>query len=57
MNVNIQEIRDPKTHRLHGIYCQEEGIYESKQKGRVMQIWLPPGTTIKFVFADSENVA
>ena len=37
MNANFEEIRDPQTHRLLGIYCQEEGIFESKQKGRLCE--------------------
>lgn len=54
MNVKIKEVRDPKTHRLQGIYRQEDGIFESRQKGRIMRIQLPPGTPIEFLFADSE---
>ena len=57
MNAKIQEIRDPKTHRLLGIYYQEEGIYEVKQKGRVMRIRFPPDTPIEFLFTDSETAA
>ena len=57
MNANFEEIRDPQTHRLLGIYCQEEGIFESKQKGRVMRIRFPPGTPIEFIFTDSETAA
>ncbi len=57
MNTRFQEIRDPKTHRLLGIYCQEDGIFESRQKGRVMRIHFPPGTPIEFIFSDSEPAA
>lgn len=57
MDTNAQEIRDPKTHRLLGIYYQEEGIYESMQKGRVMRLQVPPGTPIEVVFTDSETAA
>lgn len=57
MNGKIQEIRDPKTHRLLGIYYQEEGIYESMQKGRVMRMKVPPGTPIEFFFDDTEPAA
>lgn len=57
MNAKIQEIRDPKTHRLFGIYYQEKGIYEVKLKERGMKIKVPPGTPIEFVFTDSETAA
>ena len=57
MNVEIKEVRDPKTHRLQGIYRQEDGIFESRQKGRIMRIQFPPGTPIEFIFADSEPAA
>ncbi len=57
MNTRFQEIRDPKTRRLLGIYFQEDGIFESRQKGRVMRIRFPPGTPIKFIFSDSEPAA
>lgn len=57
MNTKIQEIRDPKTHRLFGIYYQEKGIYEDKQKQRSMKIKLPPDTPIEFLFTDIDPVA
>lgn len=57
MNIEIKEVRDPKTHRLQGIYCQEDGIFESKQKGRIMRIQFPPGTPIEFFFDDGEPAA
>ena len=57
MNVKIKEVRDPKTHRLQGIYRQEDGIFENKQKGRIMRIQFPPGTPIKFFFDDGEPAA
>lgn len=57
MNTYAQEIRDPKTHRLLGTYCQEEGIFESKQKNRILRIRVTPGTPVEFIFADSEPVA
>lgn len=57
MDANFKEVRDPKTHRLQGIYRQEDGIFESKQKGRIMRIQFPPGTPIEFLFADSEPVS
>ncbi len=57
MDTNAQEIRDPKTHRLSGIYYQEEGIYESRLKGRVIGIRFPPGTPIEFFFDDTEPAA
>lgn len=57
MNTNFEEIRDPQTHRLLGTCCQEEGIFESKQKGRVMQIQFPPDTPLEFFFDDDEPVA
>ena len=43
MKAKFQEVRDPKTHRLWGVYCQEAGIFESRQKGRIMRIHFPPG--------------
>jgi len=57
MNTRYQEIRDPKTHRLLGIYCQEDGIFESKQKGRTMRLQFPPGTPIEVIYSDSEPAA
>ena len=57
MNTNFKEVRDPVTHRLLGIYRQEDGIFESRQKGRVMRIQFPPGTPFQFVFTDSEPAA
>lgn len=57
MDTNAQEIRDPKTHRLQGIYRQEDGIFEIRGKGRVMRIQLPPGTPIEFFFDDGEPAA
>ena len=57
MNTHAQEIRDPETHRLLGIYRQEDGIFESRQKGRVMRIRFPPDTPIEFIFSDSEPAA
>lgn len=57
MTTKTQEIRDPKTHRLLGIYCQETGIFESRQKGRVMRIQFPLGTPIQFVFDDEQLTA
>ena len=57
MKAKFQEVRDPKTHRLWGVYCQEAGILESRQKGRIMRIHFPPGTPIQFIFPDSELAA
>lgn len=57
MDAILKEVRDPKTHRLQGIYRQEDGIFESKQKGRIMRIQFPPGTQIEFIFADGEPAA
>ena len=57
MNTKSKEIRDPETHRLLGIYRQEDGIFESRQKGRVMRIHFPPGTPIEFIFSDNDPVA
>ena len=57
MDTRFKEIRDPKTHRLLGIYCQEDGIFESRQKGRVMRIRFPPGTPIEVIFDDIEPAA
>ncbi len=57
MKANPQEIRDPKTHRLLGVYRQEDGIFETRQKGRTMRIRFPPDTPIQFIFADSEPAA
>lgn len=57
MNAKIQEIRDPKTHRLLGIYCQEDGTYESMLKGRVMQMQFQPGTLVEFSFTDVKPVS
>lgn len=57
MGTEHKEIRDPKTNRLLGIYCQENGIFESRQKGRTMRIELPPGTPIEFIFSDSKPAA
>lgn len=57
MNTHTQEVRNPKTHRLLGIYYLEEGIYETKQKGRIMRIQFPPGTPIEFTFINSEPAA
>lgn len=57
MNVEIKEVRDPKTHRLLGIYRQEDGIFESKQKGRIMRIQFPSGTPIEFFFDDGDPAA
>lgn len=57
MKTNAQEIRDPETHRLLGIYYQKEGIYEARQKGRIMRIRFPPNTPIEFFFDDSEPAA
>ena len=54
MTTKTQEIRDPITHRLLGIYCQEAGIFESRQKKRVMRIQFPPGTLIQFIFDDDQ---
>lgn len=54
MNVKIKEVRDPKTHRLLGVYYQEDGVFESKQKGRIMRLRFPPGTPIEFIFDDNE---
>lgn len=54
MGIKHKEIRDPKTNRLLGIYCQEDGIFESRQKGRTMRIKFPLGTPIEFIFRDSE---
>lgn len=48
MNVKIKEVRDPKTHRLQGIYRQEDGIFESKQKGRIMRINSRPAPRSSF---------
>lgn len=57
MEVRFQEVRDPKTHRLLGVYCQEDGVFESRQKGRIMRICFPPGTPIQFICVDSEPAA
>jgi len=57
MEAKFQEVRDPKTHRLSGVYCQEDGIFESRQKGRILRIQFPPGTPLQFIFADSEPAA
>lgn len=57
MDANFKEIRDPETHRLLGVYYQEDGVFESRQKGRIMRIQFPPGTQIEFIFADSEPAA
>lgn len=57
MDTRFKEIRDPKTHRLLGIYYQEDGIFESRQKGRVMRIHFPPGTPIEVIFDDIEPAA
>lgn len=57
MEAKFQEVRDPKTHRLLGVYCQEDGVFESRQKGRIMRIRFPPGTPLQFIFADSEPAA
>lgn len=57
MKAKFQGIHDPQTHRLFGMYCQETGIFESKQKGRTLQIRFPPGTPLQFIFADSDSVA
>ncbi len=57
MDTNAQEIRDPETHRLLGIYYQKEGIYKVKLKGRIMQMRFPPDTPIEFVFTDSGTAA
>lgn len=57
MDASFKEIRDPETHRLLGVYRQEDGIFESRQKGRVMRIRFPPGTPIEFIFGDSEPAA
>lgn len=54
MNIKFKRIEDPKTNRLLGIYYEESGIFESKQKGRVMRIRFPPGTPIEFIFSDNE---
>lgn len=57
MDAIFKEVRDPETHRLLGIYYQEDGVFESRQKGRIMHIQFPPGTPIEFIFADSEPAA
>lgn len=57
MTTKTQEIRDPITHRLLGIYCQEAGIFENRQKGRIMRIQFPPGTSIQFIFDDDQLTA
>ena len=57
MKARFQEVRDPKTYRLLGVYCQEDGVFESRQKGRIMRIQFPPGTPIQFIFDDSEPAA
>ena len=57
MDAIFKEVRDPETHRLFGIYRQEDGIFESKQKGRVIRIQFPPGTPIEFIFTDSGPAA
>jgi len=57
MKARFQEVRDPKTHRLLGVYCQEDGFFESRQKGRLLRIQFPPGTPLQFIFADSEPAA
>ena len=57
MNTRFIRIEDPKTNRLLGIYYAENGIFESKQKGRVMRIHFPPGTPIEFIFSDNDPAA
>lgn len=56
MNTNTQEIRDPETNRLLGIYCRGKGVFEVKQKGRVLQIRFPPDTPVQFSFRDSDDM-
>lgn len=53
MNTKYQEIRDPQTNRLLGIYYQKEGVFEIRQKHRVALIKLPPNATPQFEFSDS----
>lgn len=53
MKSAVQEIRDPQTNRLLGIYYQEEGVFEIRQKHRAALIKLPPNTTPQFEFSDS----
>lgn len=57
MKARFQEVRDPKTHRLLGMYCQEAGIFEIRQKGRIIRIHFPPGTPLQFICVDSEPAA
>lgn len=57
MEAIFQEVRDPKTNRLFGVYCQEHGIFEIRQKGRVMRIHFPPGTPIQYIFDDIKYAA
>lgn len=57
MDAKFQEVRDPKTNRLSCKCCKKDGIIEIRQKGRTMQIKVPPGTTIEFIFNDSDPAA
>lgn len=57
MDAIFKEVRDPKTHRLLGIYYQEDGTYESMLKGRVMQMQFQPGTLVEFSFTDVKPVS
>lgn len=57
MDTRFKEIRDPKTHRLLGMYCEGTGIFEIRQKGRIMRIHFPPGTPIEIIFGDSDPTA
>lgn len=57
MNASSEEIRDPKTHRLFLTCCEEDGIIQIKQKNRTMQIKVPPGTPIEFIFDDNDPAA
>lgn len=53
MNTKYQEIRDPQTNRLLGVYYREEGVFEIRQKHRAVQIRLPPNTMPQFEFSNS----
>lgn len=57
MEVRAQEIRDPKTGRLLGIFYPENSVFEMLVKGRIMRIRFPPNTPLQFDFDDSKPAA